>query len=100
VPRASGGLGLLKKPQPFCHPERSEESLILFMGLNLREIPRSARNDKIEYFFSSLGLPEKLSIRGKIKSSWTGSSMVEQLTLNRLKALCLIDFSGPYVRPD
>src|ERR1700685_210884 len=69
-------------PHPCCHSERSEESLILFMCLKRREIPRSARNDKIKYFFSSLGLPEKLSSRGKIKSSWTGSSMVEQLTLN------------------
>jgi hypothetical protein len=27
--------------------------------------------------------PEKLSSHGKMKSSWTGSSMVEQLTLNQ-----------------
>src|SRR5258708_15295380 len=74
--------GLLS-PQPFCHSERSEESLLLFMSRNRREIPRSARNDKIKYFFSSQGLPENLSRRGKIKSSWTGNSMVEQLTLNQ-----------------
>ena len=29
------------------------------------------------------GLPEKQFSHGKIKSSWTGSSMVEQLTLNQ-----------------
>src|SRR6202041_2204412 len=29
------------------------------------------------------GQPETLSSRGKIKNSWTGSSMVEQLTLNQ-----------------
>ena len=34
--------------------KRSEESLFLFMGLNRREIPRFARNDKINYFFRSL----------------------------------------------
>src|SRR5271166_2927983 len=43
-----------KAPKAFCHSERSEESLLLFMGLNRREIPRSARNDKINYFFCSL----------------------------------------------
>src|SRR5271165_669796 len=31
----------------FCHSERSEESLLLFRRINRREIPRSARNDKI-----------------------------------------------------
>jgi hypothetical protein len=34
----------------FCHSERSEESLFLFMGLNRREIPRFAQNDKMNYF--------------------------------------------------
>ena len=34
--------------------KRSEESLFLFMELNRREIPRFARNDKINYFFRSL----------------------------------------------
>jgi hypothetical protein len=38
----------------FCHSERSEESLFLFMELNRREIPRFARNDKTNYFFRSL----------------------------------------------
>src|ERR1700683_4451637 len=41
-------------PHIFCHSERSEESLFLFMLLNRREIPRFARNDKIDYFFRSL----------------------------------------------
>jgi hypothetical protein len=35
-----------KMPSPFCHSERSEESLFLFLGLNRGEIPRFARNDK------------------------------------------------------
>jgi hypothetical protein len=43
-----------KGSHSFCHSERSEESLFLFMGLNRREIPRFARNDKINYFFRSL----------------------------------------------
>jgi hypothetical protein len=43
-----------KGPHSFCHSERSEESLFLFMGLNRREIPRFARNDKINYLFRSL----------------------------------------------
>jgi hypothetical protein len=43
-----------KGPHSFCHSERSEESLFLFMELNRREIPRFARNDKINYFFRSL----------------------------------------------
>src|ERR1700688_3114510 len=38
----------------FCHSERSEESLFLFMELNRREILRFAQNDKINYFFRSL----------------------------------------------
>jgi hypothetical protein len=33
---------------------RAEESLFLFMEFNRREIPRFARNDKINYFFRSL----------------------------------------------
>src|ERR1700674_3115482 len=43
-----------KGPTPFCHSERSEESLFLFMELNRREILRFAQNDKINYFFRSL----------------------------------------------
>src|ERR1700674_5032715 len=43
-----------KVPHSFCHSERSEESLFLFMELNRREIPRFAWNDKINYFFRSL----------------------------------------------
>src|SRR5579863_878484 len=43
-----------KGPHSFCHSERSEESLFLFMGLYRREIPRFARNEKINYFFRSL----------------------------------------------
>src|SRR6202521_5348276 len=43
-----------KAPTPFCHSERSEESLFLFMELNRREILRFAQNDKINYFFRSL----------------------------------------------
>jgi hypothetical protein len=38
----------------FCHSERSEESLFLFMQLNRREILRFAQNDKVNYFFRSL----------------------------------------------
>src|SRR5258708_38941208 len=45
---------------PFCHSERSEESLFLFAGLNRRKIPRSARNDKINYFFSNLLSTQRL----------------------------------------
>src|ERR1700683_3032129 len=48
-----------KVPHTFCHSERSEESLFLFMRLNQREIPRFARNDKIDYVFRSL-----FSLRG------------------------------------
>jgi len=57
--------------EAFCHSERSEESLILFVGVNLREIPRSARftvnvhrerNDKINCYFRGL---ELLACRGK-----------------------------------
>jgi hypothetical protein len=43
-----------KGPHTFCHSERSEESLFLFMGLDRREILRFAQNDKIDYFFRSL----------------------------------------------
>src|SRR6202521_101198 len=43
-----------KGPTPFCHSERSEESLFLFMELNRREILRFAQNDKINYFFRRL----------------------------------------------
>src|SRR6202140_5538857 len=39
-----------KGPHSFCHSERSYEFLFLFMGLNRREIPRFARNDKINTF--------------------------------------------------
>src|SRR5271169_2276857 len=52
--RGIGFTGCGKTPHAFCHSERSEESLFLFMGLNRREIPRFARNDKINYFFRSL----------------------------------------------
>ena len=34
----------------FCHSERSEESLFLFIGLNLGEILRFAQNDKVDLF--------------------------------------------------
>jgi len=43
-----------KAPPSFCHSERSEESLFLYLNLNRREIPRFARNDKINYFLRSL----------------------------------------------
>ena len=46
-----------KGPHPFCHSEvvaATEESLLLYMALNRRVIPRFARNDKINYFFRSL----------------------------------------------
>src|SRR6266481_7779176 len=43
-----------KGPHSFCHSERSEESLFLFSGSNRREIPRFARNDKINLFFRNL----------------------------------------------
>src|SRR5579862_6704433 len=39
---------------PFCHSERSEESLFLFLNLIRKEIPRFAQNDKINYSFRSL----------------------------------------------
>ena len=51
-----------------------------FMGLSAELSIRSELQIK---FFSQPGPPEKFSSRGKIKSSWTGSSMVEQLTLNQ-----------------
>src|ERR1700686_4085415 len=55
MPRVNAALQAAEKgPHSFCHSERSEESLFLFMGLNRREIPRFARNDKINYFFRSL----------------------------------------------
>ncbi len=38
-----------KAPPPFCHSERSEESLFLFSRLNQREIPRFAWNDNLVY---------------------------------------------------
>src|ERR1700693_5049876 len=41
-----------KKCPPFCHSERSEESLFLFLSSIRREIPCSARNDKMHHFFS------------------------------------------------
>src|SRR5450631_4219785 len=43
-----------KEPPPFCHSERSEESLFHFLDLNRGEIPRSARNDKINDIFRRL----------------------------------------------
>src|SRR4029077_12637173 len=39
-----------KKPRSFCHSERSEESLFDLAPGNEREIPRFARNDKINRF--------------------------------------------------
>jgi hypothetical protein len=42
-----------KVAQRFCHSERSEESLFLFIGLTPGEIPCSAQNDKIIGFFRS-----------------------------------------------
>jgi hypothetical protein len=39
---------------PFCHSERSEESLFLLLALKQGEIPPFARNDKINYFFRSV----------------------------------------------
>jgi len=48
--RGIGFTGCGKTPHTFCHSERSEESLLLFMGLNLGEILRSAQNDKILSF--------------------------------------------------
>src|SRR5216683_40480 len=51
---AQASQGAEKGAHTVCHSERSEESLFLFMGLNRREIPRLARNDKINYFFCSL----------------------------------------------
>src|SRR5271165_1964048 len=46
---------------PFCHSERSEESLLLSSALKRREIPRSARNDNMGEAFppapSNLELP-------------------------------------------
>src|SRR5579862_5053923 len=33
---------------PFCHSERSEESLFLFLNLIRREIPRSAQNENMK----------------------------------------------------
>src|SRR5271167_4865150 len=38
-----GHYRLWRSAHAFCHSERSEESLFLFMALNRREIPRSAR---------------------------------------------------------
>jgi len=56
LPAVNGtALQAAKKNLPeYCHSERSEESLFLFIGPNRREIPRSARNDKINYFCRSL----------------------------------------------
>ena len=51
---AIGFTGCGKTPHTFCHSDRSEESLFLFMGLNLGEIPRSGQNDKIIFIFRSL----------------------------------------------
>jgi hypothetical protein len=51
-----------KGPPLLCHSEvaaATVESLFLFMELSRREIPRFARNDKINYFFRSL-----FSLRG------------------------------------
>jgi hypothetical protein len=42
----------------FCHSERSEESLFDLTPQKEREIPRFARNDKINYFFRILLRPE------------------------------------------
>jgi len=55
-------------PRTFCHSERSEESLLLFTRVRSGEIPRSARNDKIDYFFRILfRLSAFLMRREKIK---------------------------------
>jgi hypothetical protein len=43
-----------KVPEPFCHSEGSEESYFLFLNLIPEEIPRFARNGKINDFFRSL----------------------------------------------
>src|SRR5271165_2227887 len=43
----AGASGCEISTNTFCHSERSEESLFLFMGVNLREILRFAQNDKI-----------------------------------------------------
>jgi len=77
---AQAKTGCGKTPHSFCHSERSEESLFLFMGLNLGEILRSAQNDKVTHFFRRLkqaaekhapchsegqGLPEESAVSWK-----------------------------------
>src|ERR1700685_2510610 len=52
--RASTFKSLRKRAPSFCHSERSEESLFLFLVSNRREIPRFARNDKIGHIFRRL----------------------------------------------
>jgi hypothetical protein len=49
-----GFKGYGKSFKTFCHSERSEESLFLFIGLTPREILRFAQNDKINYYFRGL----------------------------------------------
>jgi hypothetical protein len=52
----SNGVGkrIARSSLPYCHSERSEESLRGFRSRAEGEIPRLARNDKISYFFRNL----------------------------------------------
>jgi hypothetical protein len=91
VHRVDSG-SLKKPPNPrSVHSERSEESLFLCVEPNLGEIPRSARNVHLgmtgaKIFQQARHRLKNCPSHGKIKSSWTGSSMVEQLTLKNILA--------------
>ena len=53
-PSSAGFTACGKRDPSFCHSERSEESLLDLNPTREGEIPRFARNDKINYFFLNL----------------------------------------------
>jgi 4-oxalocrotonate tautomerase len=77
-------------PHHFCHSERTEESLFLFLGLTRGEIPRFARftvnarrerNDKMKYLFSGACIARNLmedSEMPDVHISWLAGRTVDQ----------------------
>jgi hypothetical protein len=60
-----------RKRKEFCHSERSEESLFLFMGQNQGEILRFAQNDKTVWeVFPRLAKPSTNGLQRDNCSTW------------------------------
>ena len=50
---------------------RAERGISLFLSFSQREIPRSARNDKIKYFFRELGILRETKARSILVQGMT-----------------------------